>query len=162
MKKYTLLFAIVLLLSVVTGTVQADGAEVVFFPGPGADNCFLGWFANSESGPIVVFVQGSDGLNVDTPSTPSITTLTCHGSIDFGETVEAIDPIAGIVDEYELLTHQEVCLALPAACNGQNGSLIFNFENTGFPCTSRNRPTTEWQEVVSPSGQASIICHFSN
>lgn len=160
MKKLTFSLAIVLLLALSAGTVHAAPAEVIFFPGPGADNCFLGWLADSESG--FVFIKGTGGINVDTGSTPTITTLTCRTRIEFGSTVHTTDLVTGEEGDYRLFTHQEVCAVLPDACNGNNGASIFTIENTGETCSSRDRPTTQWQEVVEPSGQATIVCHFRN
>ncbi|KAH7114606.1 hypothetical protein EDB81DRAFT_298292 [Dactylonectria macrodidyma] len=35
----------------------------------------------------------------------------------------------------------------------------FNFENTGFLCNTVNGVTDKWQETISASGKATLICH---
>ncbi len=43
--------------------------------------------------------------------------------------------------------------------------LKYNFENTGIPCVFKTdegvQITQNWKEVLSPSGHASYICHFT-
>jgi hypothetical protein len=34
-----------------------------------------------------------------------------------------------------------------------------NFGNTGIQCNDGGTPTADWQEIISPGGQATIICH---
>lgn len=35
----------------------------------------------------------------------------------------------------------------------------WNYENTGMMCWTSQGPTQHWQEVVSASGQATLVCH---
>jgi hypothetical protein len=35
----------------------------------------------------------------------------------------------------------------------------WNFENTSMMCWTADGPTEHWQEVVSASGQATLVCH---
>ncbi|KKS21275.1 MAG: hypothetical protein UU77_C0005G0003 [candidate division WWE3 bacterium GW2011_GWC1_41_7] len=42
------------------------------------------------------------------------------------------------------------------------GAVIFNYENTGLPCFTTAGLTNDWQNVVTPSGQSSLSCHYKN
>ena len=35
----------------------------------------------------------------------------------------------------------------------------WNYDNTGMMCWTADGPTSEWQETVSASGQATLVCH---
>jgi glucose dehydrogenase len=35
----------------------------------------------------------------------------------------------------------------------------WNYDNTGMMCWTADGPTPDWQETVSASGQATLICH---
>lgn len=42
------------------------------------------------------------------------------------------------------------------------GALIYNYENTGFPCYTSAGFTNDWINVVTPSGHSSLTCHYSS
>jgi hypothetical protein len=50
----------------------------------------------------------------------------------------------------------------PASVANPDQAVIFNYGNTGVVCLADGVPTQDWQEVITPSGNASIICHGSS
>jgi hypothetical protein len=43
--------------------------------------------------------------------------------------------------------------------NSTGRMVRWSYDNTGMMCWTANGPTAEWQETVSASGQATLICH---
>lgn len=41
------------------------------------------------------------------------------------------------------------------------GAVHWNFSNTGLLCFTNFGATTDWHEVVTPSGQATLSCHVN-
>ena len=69
------------------------------------------------------------------------------------------------------LEHEEITVAesgnIEANCKvdlGKGPQTTLNNANTGFTCSltgsSGITPTTDWQEVISASGQTTLQCHF--
>ena len=72
---------------------------------------------------------------------------------------------------FPALEHEEVTVAesgnIDANCKvdlGKGAQTTLNNANTGFTCSltgsSGITPTTDWQEVISASGQTTLQCHF--
>ena len=53
------------------------------------------------------------------------------------------------------------CKAQVTPSATEKGAVKWNFENTGFLCSTSFGTTQDWQEVVTPSGQASLVCHIN-
>lgn len=41
------------------------------------------------------------------------------------------------------------------------GAVKWNYANTGLTCNTLFGQTTDWQEIVTPGGKASLVCHIN-
>lgn len=48
----------------------------------------------------------------------------------------------------------------PSRVPGPDRAVQFNYQNTGFTCFTFFDSTKDWKEVVTPSGHATLVCHF--
>lgn len=53
------------------------------------------------------------------------------------------------------------CKADVAPSTTQKSAVKWNFANTGLLCSTAFGVTEDWEEVVTPSGKASIVCHIN-
>lgn len=53
------------------------------------------------------------------------------------------------------------CKADVAPSTTAQGAVKWNFANTGLLCSTSFGSTQDWQEVVTPSGKASLVCHIN-
>lgn len=44
---------------------------------------------------------------------------------------------------------------------GTGAQVEFDYSNTGTPCGTFAGDTTDWQEIISASGQATLTCHIN-
>ena len=155
MKRIVILFAFVLLMGLLATNVQADPAVISMFPGEG--RCNIGWPSSTAPSGFVLFP--GEGLSIETNNASGDKILRCRGQVDFGATVQARDFGTRVEGEYVLLTFEQTCNLLPDICNG-NGAAVANSSNVPLKCFSGDRLTTDWQEIVTTSGRASIVCKF--
>lgn len=146
--------------------VQAQGpANVIRTDG----TCSIGWFGcPADAGEMLsdgtwmcteiglVFIAG-DNWTVDPNSAHDNAKGGCSSHIEFGQP----NPGGGLGGDVEViaLTLDTVCTFLPDACKG-NGAFIANPRTVGSlaVCLVNGVPSTKMQEVVTPSGQVSLVC----
>ena len=159
-----LVFGLLALMTVGGVTVQALGPANVI--SPDTNLCGIGWFGCSSDIAILQpdgsYAYPAFGL-VLIDSVPrgayandahGNVEFSCHTQIVFGGLNTATDGT-----EVAALPLESVCLFLPDACQG-NGSLIANTRTVGglATCIVNGVPTTDMQEVVSPTGRVSLKC----
>jgi hypothetical protein len=165
--KKTLLVILCSLSASLAAPVAADPAFVSMF---GEGDCFFGWLILEEipfvGYPNFIFHPADFGIDVDTNSEAGVMSTTCRGTIDFGSPApEGSDnvfvPFVPLPDDTTLATPEEGC-ALTGLCpRGRRGATIITGADTGLPCTlGGGLDTFDWRQVVSPSGETVITCHF--
>jgi hypothetical protein len=133
-------------------------------------DCNPGWLILEEipvfGYPNFILHAGDFGIEVDTNSKAGVLSITCRGTIDFGYpapegSTNLLVPSVPLPDDTTLATPEEGC-ALTGICpRGRRGATIFTGADTGLPCTFNNGlDTYDWRQVVSPSGETVITCHF--
>jgi len=148
--------------------VAADPAYVGIYE---EGDCNLGWLILEEIPPTFfpnfIYHPGYAGMLVN--SEAGVITFTCRGTIDFGypapegsENLFAASVPLPV--DTTLATPGEVC-ALTGLCpRGGGGAMIITGASTGLPCTligsNGNRDTYDWRQVISPSGETVVKCHF--
>lgn len=140
--------------------------------------CKVLTLARAGGGVTPLYPGATFGLVVFPLSAPSVTLVTlpdggmqisCHGKIPLGSTdVTVIDLTTGkVVTDATLGTFEEDCAALepitPDVCRG-NGAAIITTQTTNGLLRCQIVPgvlTSDWIDVVTPSGQESVTCHSS-
>ena len=59
--------------------------------------------------------------------------------------------------------HYTVLARLPEGIAPPQQPVVWNFENTGFPCFASTETlnfTTQWEQRITPSGLVKLVCHF--
>lgn len=156
------------LVVLVVGSVSVHAAPAnVFRDGL----CSVGWFGcpsdlamiqpdgswTCPAGQIgLVFIAG-EWMNVETNNENGNEQARCEADIALGQP----NPGGALGGGVEVVAVEmgTVCTFLPDACQG-NGAFIANPRTVGSlaVCLIGAQPTTNMQEVVSPSGQASLVC----
>jgi hypothetical protein len=174
MKKPHGVIAIITALTFLTAgpALAGEGADV----DTEADGCTVGALVFAFGMvPTLAQVEADGGQGVATPDGSG--KLTCHGRIDHGaDTIAVVAFLPGPTPNVPvtIMTHEEMCFWLPLlvpgqGCNGKEGSIIVHGDDLGIECRDRYidndgnvvvRSTFDWTEVLSPSGQATTICHF--
>ncbi len=150
--------------------VAADPAFVGMY---GEGDCLFGWLILEEIPPAFfpnfILHPGDFGIVVDTNSETGIISFTCRGTIDFGYpapegSLNLFAPVVPLPDDTTLATPGEACTLTGLCPSGGRGALILTGAGTGLPCTlftsNGNFDTFDWRQVVSPSGETVIKCHF--
>jgi hypothetical protein len=149
-----LLLGIPFVLLAVARPVAADPATVTRF---GEDSpCPFLWGGTDAANVGHLVVLEGTGVLVESNNERGNASYQCHGQIDFGATVVAPEFPTMLPVMVRLATIEEACVAFPDACKG-NGALLATFENTGILCQGIS---SFYQEVVTPDGQAQLICHL--
>ena len=165
--KKTLLVILCSLSASLAAPVAADPAFVGMYE---EGDCGLGWLILEEIPPAFfpnfIFHPGDSGILVDTNSEAGIITFTCRGTIDFGYPApEGSDnlfvPDVPLPDETTLATPEEVCTLTGLCPRGGGGAMVITGADTGLPCNfGDGLYTYDWRQVVSPSGETVLKCHF--
>jgi hypothetical protein len=165
--KKTLIVILCSLSASFAAPVAADPAFVGMY---GEGDCLLGWGILEEIPPAFfpnfIFHPGDSGIVVDTNSEAGIISLTCRGTIDFGYPApEGSENLflrdVPLPDYTTLATPGEVCTLTDLCPSGGRGALVLTGADTGLPCTLGGvLETFDWRQVVSPSGETVITCHF--
>ena len=145
-------------------------ADPAFVGMDGEGDCFLGWLILEEIPPAFfpnfIFHPGDSGITVDTNSEAGIITFTCRGTIDFGYPAPVgsdnlFAPSVPLPVEATLATPEEGC-ALTGLCpRGGRGAVIITGASTGLTCNlGGGLVTFDWRQVISPSGETVITCHY--
>lgn len=53
------------------------------------------------------------------------------------------------------------CRSQVTPSSSAKGAVRWNYSNTGLSCYTLFGWTTNWQEIVTPSGQATLTCHIN-
>jgi hypothetical protein len=92
--------------------------------------------------------------NVQTPNNPQHHGFLCT-MLDAVATIEFVQTTMDISLQHHLLCRTQT--------TATGHTVTWNFGNTGFTCfdVSQSRQTNNWTEVISPTGQAKMICNFT-
>jgi hypothetical protein len=159
---------LVLLMVCVAGDTLAVGPANVFRADGG---CSIGWFGCTFPDDAMMLPDGTytciqnirlvyieaDNHGVESNDEHGNEMSTCSTQIAFGQP-NPEGPL-GEGGEVVALPLETVCLILPDACQG-NGTLIANPRTIGglAVCLLRGVPTTNMQEIITPSGNATLKC----
>lgn len=113
-------------------SAEAESADVFQF-GPGG--CFFGWVDLEFN---LIALPGEMGIGVDTNNGKDTINLVCHGQAPDSVLFPSVDDVLAFF--------------------GFSGAGVFNFENTGSVCNVGGILTTDWQQIVSPSGRVHLVC----
>jgi hypothetical protein len=165
--KKTLLVILCSLSASLAAPVAADPAFVSM---SGEGDCFFGWLILEEiplaGYPNFIFHPADFGIEVDTNSEAGVMSTTCRGTIDFGYPApegseNVFVPFVPLPDDTTLATPGEACTLTGICPHGRRGAVIFTGADTGLPCNlGGGIETFDWRQVVSPSGETVITCHF--
>jgi hypothetical protein len=124
---------------VASSSAQAEPAWGYFF---GPDNvCTFGWLdVNFQA----TEVPGERGIYLNTnnrkdPADEDTQNLVCRGQVP--------------PDDPDLLPVDFVLWLF-----GFDGAGVISHEDTGADCSVHGTPTSDWQQVVTPSGRVSLVC----
>lgn len=79
--------------------------------------------------------------------------LNGNGNVEFAEGRISVKTHGG--------TTTLVCKA-KGVLNDSGKAVVWNYDNTGFMCGTAGGPTAYWQNTVSASGNATLVCHVRN
>jgi len=161
---------IVILCSLSASFAAPVAADPAFVTMDEEGECFFGWLILEEipfiGYPNFIYHPADFGIEVDTNSEAGVISSTCRGTIDFGYPApEGSDnvfaPWVALPDDTTLATPEEGC-ALTGLCpRGGRGAVIITGADTGLPCNfGDGLYTYDWRQVVSPSGETVLKCHF--
>ena len=165
--KKTLLVILCSLSASFAAPVAADPAFVSMY---GEGDCLFGWLILEEipyvGYPNFILHPADFGIEVDTNSEAGVMSVTCHGTIDFGYPApdgseNLFVPVVPLPDDTTLATAGEACTLTGLCPSGGRGALILTGADTGLTCDlGGGLGTFDWRQVVSPSGETVITCHF--
>lgn len=165
--KKTLLVMLCSLSASFAAPVAADPAFVSMY---GEGDCVFGWLILEEIPPDFlpnfIFHPADFGIEVDTNSEAGVMSVTCRGTIDFGYPApegseNLFAPGVPLPDDTTLATPEEACTLTGLCPRGGRGALILTGASTELPCDlGGDLGTFDWRQVVSPSGETVITCHF--
>ena len=165
--KKTLLVILCSLSASLAAPVAADPAFVSMY---GEGDCFFGWLILEEipyvGYPNFIYHPADFGIEVDTNSEAGVMKVTCRGTIDFGSPApegseNLFVPVLPLPDDTTLATPGEVCTLTGLCPRGGRGAMVITGADTGLTCDlGGDLGTFDWRQVVSPSGETVITCHF--
>ena len=107
----------------------------------------------------VVVVSARSSAKADSPNSAIVIRDTGCGMLD-GNGAFVFTP-----EDQAVITHSGnskiTCTAQVTPSSTAQGAVHWNFDNTGFLCGTTAAVTQHWQEVVTPSGQATLSCQFN-
>ena len=147
--------------------VAADPAFVIM---DGEGDCLFGWLILEEIPPAFlpnfIFHPADFGITVETNSEAGVISVTCHGTIDFGDpapegSLNLFAPEVPLPDDTTLATPGQACTLTDLCPRGGGGAMVLTGADTGLTCNlGGGLVTFDWRQVVSPSGETVITCHF--
>ncbi len=160
------------LLFAASGTALGDPASV----DTDEPNCTVGALVFAFGAiPTLAQIRTGDGQSVAINGSDG--RLTCRGRLDLGaQVIAAVAFLPGPVFEVPvtIMTYDQICYYLPLlvpgqGCSGGHGAVTIRGIDVGIRCSDayfdaagnlRIRSTFSWQQVVAPSGVATITCFF--
>ena len=157
MKSLPRILSAILLAALISPAVSAQPALVSML-----DQCTVGWLSADPLDPAalpdVVAIRGS-GVGVVANPDRGITQFHCQAFLDFSQPVMALNFWNGDPVMVNLAGFEDLCTTLGLCRQGQGGALIID-GSSGFTCNTALGPTSDFQEVVSPSGEVSLVCRL--